>query len=145
MVLAFGFLLAIHGKHGRTIGKRQRLQTGSRWNLVAIMPGIVAVLFGVAFVGGQEEPLLVVGLVSSAGCLWLLYRMGGATLGDRGARIGWRSRRFEDFCEWRLTGDHARFRVEDNWLALEMPVEQQPPFRAKLEALCAQRESRFTD
>ena len=75
------------------------------------------ILFGVAFVGGQEEPLLVVGLLASA-----FAPHGG-----------------------RLTGDPVCFRVEESWLALEMPVEQQPPLRAKLEALCAQRESRLTD
>ncbi len=143
MVLAAGFLLAIHAKHHRTFGSVRRAQVDRRWECIVLIPVALAVLAIVLVWGESARTLMLTGLAASVASLWFLHEMRGATLGSVGARIGWRSRRFEDFEEWRLTGDHARFRVAGQWYALELPVEDQSELRQQLVGLCPDRESRF--
>ena len=63
--------------------------------------------------------------------------------GDSGVQRGWFARRFEDLEEWRLTGQHLRWKLYGEWLASEVPTSEHAELRARLEKLVPDRESRF--
>ncbi len=68
-----------------------------------------------------------------------------AVLGLGGVQRGWHARRFESLEEWRLTGDHLRFRLFGEWTSVPCPKDHQAGLRAKLEQLVPDRESAFQD
>lgn len=68
-----------------------------------------------------------------------------AILGEGGVQSGWHARRFEALDEWRLTGDHLRFRLFGEWTSVPCPSEHQGKLRAKLVELVPDRESPFQD
>ena len=63
--------------------------------------------------------------------------------GRDGVRRGWYVRALGDLEEWRLTGDHLRFRLRGPWEAVPLPTALHPEFEARLRALAPERESRF--
>jgi hypothetical protein len=56
---------------------------------------------------------------------------------------GWHARRLEELEEWRLTGEHLRFRLFGEWTAVPLAPEHHAAMRARLVACCAERESPF--
>ena len=68
-----------------------------------------------------------------------------AVLGEGGVQRGWHARRFESLEEWRLTGDHLRFRLFGEWTSVPCPPERQGELREKLSKLVPERESPFQD
>lgn len=68
-----------------------------------------------------------------------------AVLGEGGVQRGWHARRFESLEEWRLTGDHLRFRLFGEWTSVPCPPEHQFRLRSKLVQLVPDRESPFQD
>ncbi len=62
---------------------------------------------------------------------------------EHGVRRGFDSKRFEELEEWRLTGEHLRWKLDGEWLACRAPTELHAALRAKLVALNPERESRF--
>jgi len=66
-----------------------------------------------------------------------------SVLGSSGVQYGWHARRFEQLEEWRLTGDHLRWRLFDEWIAAHAPAELHAELRTQLTAANAERESRF--
>ncbi|MFT7487015.1 MAG: hypothetical protein ACI9F9_002873 [Candidatus Paceibacteria bacterium] len=145
MVLSLVCLLALGHKHRRTVGALLLVQRPSTRMVFYMLPLALALFIASLRVGGAESSLLLVTVMASSACLWLWYQAQGAHLGALGARIGWRSRRFEDFEEWRLTGQHARFCLGGQWLALDVSGAQQASLRKQLEACCPERESAFKD
>ena len=92
-------------------------------------------------------PPLAAGLVFAA-ALRLWWTMPGAkdaTTGEAGVARGFEARRHEELEEWRLTGDHLRFRLHGEWTSSPCPRDDQPWLRARLEQACPARESRFQD
>lgn len=68
-----------------------------------------------------------------------------AICGETGVQRGWYARRFEDLEEWRMIGEHLRFRLFGEWTSVPLPPNEQPKIREKLLTLCPARESRFKD
>ncbi|NUP97486.1 MAG: hypothetical protein HUU28_15110 [Planctomycetaceae bacterium] len=68
-----------------------------------------------------------------------------ACIGELGVARGWDSRSLRELEEWRLTGEHLRWRVGTRWLACRMPVAEHAALRERLVAACGERESRFRD
>jgi len=68
-----------------------------------------------------------------------------AVLGEGGVQRGWHARRFESLEEWRLTGDHLRFRLFGEWTSVPCPPDHQFSLRSKLVQLVPERESPFQD
>lgn len=64
--------------------------------------------------------------------------------GESGVQVGWHARRFDELVEWRLTGDHLRWRLGSNWIACNLPVNEHARLRERLERLAPGRESPFT-
>jgi len=65
--------------------------------------------------------------------------------GERGVRRGWHARSFGELEEWRLTGEHVRWRLFGDWNACSVPKALHPELRATLERLAPGRESPFKD
>lgn len=106
---------------------------------------LVAVYGAIAAEG--TLPLLPAGLVAAA-ALRLWWSMPGskdAATGEAGVARGFEGRRLEELEEWRLTGDHLRFRLHGEWTSAPCPRDDQPWLRARLEQACPGRESRFQD
>ena len=70
---------------------------------------------------------------------------GDAIAGEDGVRRGWHARGYGELEEWRLTGDHLRFRLFGEWTAVPLPPAAQTRVREKLVALVPDRESPFKD
>ena len=68
-----------------------------------------------------------------------------SVLGERGVRHGWHARGFEEIEEWRLTGEHLRWKLFGEWQAVRVPPERRDELRERLVSLCPGRESRFKD
>jgi hypothetical protein len=112
-----------------------------------------------ALLAGPQAAVLVVVLLrgdltqdTAAECLlfgmllaWVVPGSRDAVLGETGVRHGWSARRFEDLEEWRLTGDHLRFRLDGEWTSVPCPPTQQGRVREALLAVNAAGESRFQD
>jgi hypothetical protein len=68
-----------------------------------------------------------------------------AILGEQGVARGFEARRFEDLEEWRLTGDHLRWKLHGEWTSSPCPAAEHDAWRRLLEARCGAAESRFRD
>jgi len=64
-------------------------------------------------------------------------------LGERGVQRGWDARRFDELEEWRVSGDHLRFKVDGEWTAARAPAALHAELREKLRRLRPDHESRF--
>jgi len=116
----------------------------TRWRIA--MTVLIASLAGWILLDGSVWPVPVLLCLGSA--LLLAYTTPTtrtAILGEGGVQIGWYARRFESLEEWRLTGDHLRFRLFGEWTSVPCPPAHQAELRAKLEQLVPERESPFQD
>jgi hypothetical protein len=68
-----------------------------------------------------------------------------AVLGAQGVARGFEARRFEDLEEWRLTGDHLRWKLHGEWTSSPCPSAEHAEWRSLLDARCGAAESRFRD
>lgn len=68
-----------------------------------------------------------------------------AILGEHGVARGFEARRFEDLEEWRLTGDHLRWKLHGEWTSSPCPAAEHDAWRRLLEERCGAVESRFRD
>ena len=95
-------------------------------------------------VTGPAPPLPSCALIvlSSAAVVLARYQRGGAC-GDAGVRSGCFSYTYGDLEEWRLTGDHLRFRVGAVWRAVALPEPLHAEVRGLLENYAGERETRF--
>ena len=76
---------------------------------------------------------------------WFAPGFNDAISGESGVQRGWYARRYEELEEWRLTGEHLRFRLSGEWTAVPLPAGEQPRIRELLTQVCPERESRFRD
>jgi len=68
---------------------------------------------------------------------------GDRVCGTAGVRRGWYVRRWAELEEWRLTGDHLRFRLRGQWEAVPLPAARQPQMAERLRDVIGERESPF--
>lgn len=66
-----------------------------------------------------------------------------SVVAEHGVRRGFHARRFEELEEWRLIGDHLRWKLHGVWVASDLPKDQHAAMRETLVKLCPDRESRF--
>lgn len=76
---------------------------------------------------------------------WFAPGFQDAICGEGGVQRGWYARRYEELEEWRLTGEHLRFRLFGEWTSVPLPAGEQPRIRELLTRVCPDRESRFKD
>ena len=146
-VLAFVFVLAWNGNARKRVGapiavvRRRRV-----WRYV-FLAGIA--LLGLACLAADmplPEAKLPAAAVLGLAAALLAVQPGFADslCGESGVQIGWHARRFEELEEWRLTGDHLRWRLGALWIACDLPVAEHARMRERLERSAPGRESRFT-
>ena len=106
---------------------------------------LLALATSVAFLELEPGQYLPAALTLAAGLAitWLRPGFEDHVFGTEGVRRGWFARRFEDLDEWRLTGEHLRWRLYGVWLATEVPTEHHAELRAHLEEIAPERQSRF--
>ena len=106
----------------------------------------VLILVGAAIhfldTGVPLSPALQV-LVPAAMLIGLSPGLRDSTLAELGVRSGWYVRQYAELEEWRLTGDHLRWKLHGEWQACAVPADQRDELRTKLESLAGDRESRF--
>lgn len=88
-------------------------------------------------------PLVLATALLATAALVLSPSERDACVGERGVARGWETRAFGELEEWRLTGEHLRWRVGMRWLACQVPLAEHAPLRERLVASCGERESRF--
>jgi len=119
------------------------VRSGRGWRRLALAG--IAVVALVALTADTDVPrsLSLLVLVPSALLVVVMPGFRDEVLGEDGVRSGWRTCRFEDLEEWRLTGDHLRWKQAGEWRACEVPAAAREQVRARLERAAADRESRF--
>lgn len=129
-------------KLGAVIAADRRSETRRRIVMAVIVLGLLA--WTIVDRGVWIVPVL---LALGSAMLLALTTPSAATaiLGVGGVQRGWHARRFESLEEWRLTGDHLRFRLFGEWTSVPCPQERQAEIRAKLVELVPERESPFQD
>jgi hypothetical protein len=125
-------------KVGRVLHRVRRRRT-TRAVIVALVAGAA----GIAVVARDQVPLSVALVVLALAGLVLAISPGflDTAYGELGVQRGWHARRFEELEEWRLIGQHLRWRLFGEWVATDVPVEFHPELRAKLERLGPESES----
>ncbi|MCE9593194.1 MAG: hypothetical protein K8S98_03275 [Planctomycetes bacterium] len=110
--------------------------------LVASYAVAAAVLLAFA----RELPRVPLGLDLALGfyVLWLSPGFQDSKFGSSGVQRGWHARRFGELEEWRLTGDHLRWKLFGVWISSDLPKERHAAVREKLVALVPDRESPFS-
>lgn len=146
LVPALVVVLALAARTRRTIGRPIAIDRPMRaLRLAAILGPQLAVLAIILVRRDVPEALAAESLFLGLVIGWLSPGSHDAVCGDAGVQRGWDARRFEDLEEWRLTGQHLRFRLAGEWTSVPCPPQEQPRVREKLLAVNGERESRFRD
>ncbi len=144
LIVAFGLVLLLRSKRQAVIGEERFVQRGPRSVSLVLLAAVLAVFFVSLSSPAEGRTLTLTLLVAGAAVLWLQPRPDDGAFGALGVRYGWSARRFEDLEEWRLTGDHLRFRLRGEWVAVDLPRGEHVAVRALLAGKCGDRESRFS-
>lgn len=141
---AFVVVLATRARRRRVVGAVLcRAPRARYWRIGLTIPAVALCVLAI----GQGAPVLAPALtllVAALGVFWLAPGEDERVCGDAGVACGWESARFDELLEWRLIGDHLRFRMGAEWRAVDLPRAAQGAVRARLEAGCAERESSFS-
>jgi len=115
---------------------------GSPWRQIMSVVLIGGAVFA-ATSGGREFEMLVPMILTALLVNHLRPREMDRVVGRNGVRVGWNSRCFSELEEWRLTGDHLRFKLLGQWAAVPLQLDRQAPVRERLREVAADRESAF--
>lgn len=139
-------VLRLRTARGSRMGERLAHQSGQargRWLILGVLAAAL-----VAVVLADWEPALqgvTAALLAAAALLtWLRPGAEERECGTEGVRHSWYVLGFSQVAEWRLTGEHLRFRLFGEWTAAPLPENEQPRVRQVLESVAADRESRFS-
>ncbi len=145
VALAVGVALALAVRvRARAVGDVvQRELPGLRGRLFGV--GLVAAALIAAVLGSDQVPLpwSLSTLALTLAFVLLRPADGDRVCGRDGVRRGWYVRRLADLEEWRLTGDHLRFRLRGEWTAVGLANAHHAEFETKLRAAAPDRESPF--
>ena len=111
---------------------------------IASLVAITAAL-AVALVSASELPLALSlpTLALTAALSLVRPSAGDVVVGRFGVRRGWGVHGLNELQEWRLTGEHFRFRVHDRWFAVPLPPSKHGPFESELELRAPDRRSPY--
>ena len=127
---AFSDLWRAH--NGRKVG-RVRILVHPRKLRKILRIAIAAVAVAVLVAGAVPRPpaLSVLALAMLLSFLYPSNR--DSAVGEDGVRSGWHARRFGEIEEWRLIGEHLRWRLRGEWVSCVVPVEHHAELRARLD------------
>ena len=136
---------AVHGwelvASRRRVGAVLHAEAGPLiWTALYALAGAAFCVFA-----AQSSPALPASILVGLACAAVLLsrRQRGQACGEAGVQRGCFSCAYEDVEEWRLTGDHLRFRVGEVWRAVSLPSALHPELRGVLEGRAEGLESRF--
>ncbi len=137
----------VHGREltsaKRRVGAVLHTEAGpASVNVIYACLGVLVLASVLCFAPTLPSCALIV--LSSAAMVLARYQRGGVC-GDAGVRSGCFSCTYADLEEWRLTGEHLRFRVNEVWRAVSLPQPLHTEVRGRLESLAEGRESRFKE
>jgi len=112
------------------------------WSLLYMLLGSAALIW-VLTLGALPALQVALLLVLSSGAIALSFSSADQVCGLDGVRSGAWAFRYSDLEEWRLTGEHLRFRSGGVWRAVMVPVALQGQLRTRLEEVSRDTESRF--
>jgi hypothetical protein len=145
--LALVFVVTWNARASKRIGPRIHvIRRRMAWRY-AFLAGVALIGLALLLVEVPVPAAKVPGaavLALSAALLALQPGFADSRCGERGVQIGWHARGYEDLPEWRLTGDHLRWRLGEIWVACDLPVARHAELRTRLEELAPGRESRFS-
>jgi hypothetical protein len=139
--------LGSRARASRRLGEPLAWERPSRYGRLAAGGGLLAVVavVGLAGLGPVQTPAALLVVALALLCVALHPSSGERVCGSEGVQVGWESATFGELEEWRLTGDHLRFRLGGHWLAVPLPARLHADVRARLEERAPGRESRFSD
>jgi hypothetical protein len=148
LVVGLIVVSAIRARNRRTIGNEIAAERpGKRLRQVGASV-LLLLVFAALLLAGPATRVIgfaALMLLPALGLVWFGTGFQDAVLGASGVQRGWESRRLDELEEWRLAGDHLRFRLRGEWTSVPCPQERQPELRAELLRLNPQRESPFRD
>jgi hypothetical protein len=104
--------------------------------------GVLLVSSGV--IAGSEigrQPITITVLALSFVLIAVCPGFQDSVWGERGVQRGWYARRLDQLEAWRLIGEHLRWKLFDEWVATDVPVQEHATLRLELERLAPGRES----
>ncbi|MEM7307395.1 MAG: hypothetical protein AAF682_12030 [Planctomycetota bacterium] len=144
LALAVGASIAVRLRERRILGvvvAQELAGPGPRvLGALVILAGLGAAIAARGEIGlGYSLPPLGLAL------MFVALRPGTAdrVCGRDGVRRGWYVRALEELDEWRITGDHLRFRVRGQWEAVPLAAAEQASFETRLRDAIPDRESPF--
>ncbi len=146
LVCAVLAVVGLRRGHARTVGEPLARQRASRtWLRVAWT--VHAAALAAIVVNWESLPSIAALTLLALGSLLLALSplAHDADIGERGVRHGWMARALADLEEWRLTGEHLRWKLGGEWVACRIAPEHHTALRERLRQACAERESPFKD
>lgn len=138
--------LAARRRAAQRLGPVLSRERGARGPRIALFACLAAAAWAVqAQATALPAAVALAVLLLAVGALALSPWGDEAAIGERGVRRGWSARCYEDLEEWRLTGEHLRWRLRGEWQACRAPLELHAQLRERLRRTCAERESPFKD
>ena len=117
-----------------------------KWTRRVLLGAPLAALLAIESMWGHlEDEHVLEPLLLGILLVWVTPGFQDAVLGELGVQRGWFARRFADLEEWRLTGDHLRFKLDGEWTSVPCPPGEQARIRETLLAVNPAGESRFKD
>lgn len=138
----------MHGKNRRTVGavqQEERPERGLRrgaWFALALVTILSGALLGI---GTMAWGFVITLLALALPIVLLSPGPEDSLLGQTGVQRGFYSRHFGELEEWRLTGDHLRYRLFGEWTSAPCPAQEQPRLRELLTRTIPERETPFQD
>ncbi|MEO0650755.1 MAG: hypothetical protein AAFZ65_08755 [Planctomycetota bacterium] len=127
------------GRLGTVLGRSAGSQR-ARWAVAGLILAGAGALFATE---ADARPSALVALVAAFVFNLLRPGFGDRLCGDEGLRRGWVVRTFSELEEWRLIGEHLRFKLFGEWEAVPLDPEHHADLRARLVAVASDRESTF--
>ena len=129
------FLLALrhHARRQAVLGPVVTVERAPRTAaVVGTLVGLSAAVWAWRVDAGLLTGEVLPSLALLVPALWLPPRGSDRALGERGVQSGWRVVPLGELLEWRLTGDHLRFRLGATWEAVPLEPALHPDVRARL-------------
>ena len=99
-----------------------------------LLRGGILALAALVLVSGVVPLWPALSVLAFSAFLSFLYPGGGdSVVGARGVQVGWYARRFDEIEEWRLIGQHLRWRLRGEWVACSAPAELHARLRSLLD------------
>ena len=136
--------LALRGSAFARVGEPLHVhRSGGPYRLLRSLP-LAALAIAAILVPGAPTLTGLLVLLLALGLVLLTPGPEDSAVGADGVRAGWEAARYDELEEWRLTGEHLRWRKRGGaWVSSRLPAELQAPVRERLTAVAPDRESRF--